>query len=160
MRMNEVVAANIRLARRARGWTQADLSNELRRIGVPWSRALVGHAEGSVREITVDEILGLSIVFGTTPSWWFAPTPDVALNDVPEVSLNGASVYSHWLIAAAASGDAVASGAGEGPSAWGRLFRMLALVIEKEGMDSSRARLLNQTVARVRAALESGSDPR
>ena len=147
--MNDIVAANIRATRRSRGWTQDELAGRMRAAGVDWTRQIAGYAESGTRQITVNELLALAVVFDTTPGYWLAPLPEsfgVSLK-AGEVEVPGA-----WLIATAAAGDASPPLSGQqGPSPWGRLFETLARVVETEGMSSKNATLLHRTLARLRS---------
>jgi transcriptional regulator with XRE-family HTH domain len=60
----QALAANIR-ARRARvDRSQADLAEAMRRLGHRWNRATVAAIEGGSRAVSVEELLGLALVFG------------------------------------------------------------------------------------------------
>jgi transcriptional regulator with XRE-family HTH domain len=154
MEMNAVVAANIREARRARGWSQQQLAEQMTEAGVAWTRPIVGYAENAGRKLTVDELVALAVVFGTTPGFWLAPPASSFDNDSPVVTTGKTELSGSWLVAAAAAGDAAPSPIGDdGPSAWARLFDVMGRVVAREGMSSPNARLLHQTLARLRAAV-------
>jgi len=150
MKMNDVVAVNIRLARKTMGWNQAELAERMHQAGASWSRMIVGTAEGGQRNITVDELAALSVVFSTTPGYWLAPETEAFGEADPTVEAGAGALSGTWLVAAAAAGDAAPSDQGEF-SAWARFHEVMAQVIRREGVSGKNARLLHQTLSRLRA---------
>ena len=83
---NEVVAFNLRAARRHVGYreglerslTQEEAAERLKPyLGVQWSKATFSSAEvaaeGRVRQFDADEIVALAAAFDLPPSWFFIP---------------------------------------------------------------------------------------
>jgi transcriptional regulator with XRE-family HTH domain len=155
MTLNEVAAANIRSARRARGWSQKQLADEMQKAGIDWTRAVVGYAENGVRSITVDELGVLSIVFGTIPGYWLAPGAEAFDGEPPVVEVGKSKLPGAWLVGASCAGDAAPSPIGHtGPSPWARFFSVLSRVVQREGISGRNARLLHQTLSRLRGVSE------
>ena len=151
--MNQAVAASIRAARRSRGWSQGDLAERMQSAGVNWTRVIAGAAEAGTRNITVDELAALAVVFETTPGYFLAPPATEFESGSPVVEVGKHDLPATWLVASAAAGDAAPSPVGEGPTTpWARFFEVLALVVRRKGLASKDARLLHHTLARLRAA--------
>ena len=147
--LNQVVARSIRHARSEAGWTQDQLASRMSRAGCDWTRAVCAYAESGDRSITVDEVLALSIVFGTTPAYWLAPHAEDATPDLTVYS-GETEVPVAWLVAAAAAGDAAPSLEDRrGPSTWARFFSMMATVAACEGLQGRNARILRSTLTRL-----------
>jgi hypothetical protein len=77
---NQVVAWNVRLARRGRGWTQEQAAAQLERfLGVRWSKATFSSMERSpytrdrIRQFTADEVVAFSLAFGLPVPFFFIP---------------------------------------------------------------------------------------
>ena len=65
--VKEAVAGNVRAYRQLRGMDQADLARRMYSLGMfPWSRVTVSEVENSKRNITVAELLALTLALGTT----------------------------------------------------------------------------------------------
>jgi transcriptional regulator with XRE-family HTH domain len=65
--VKEAVAGNVRTYRQLRGMDQADLARRMYSLGMfPWSRVTVSEVENSKRNITVAELLALTLALGTT----------------------------------------------------------------------------------------------
>jgi transcriptional regulator with XRE-family HTH domain len=76
--MNEVVARNMREARRERGWTLDETGKRLEEsTGKRWSKATLSAAErstgGRVRRFDADDLLALVVVFGMPLSRFMSP---------------------------------------------------------------------------------------
>jgi hypothetical protein len=80
---NQVVAYNLRRARRRRQWTQAEAAEELEPyLGERWSVATVSAAEQSfegkrIRQFDADVVAAFSLAFGFPVAWFFVP-PETA----------------------------------------------------------------------------------
>jgi transcriptional regulator with XRE-family HTH domain len=61
----QAVATNVRSRRAQAGRSQAELADAMRHLGHRWNRATVAAVEGNTRSVSVDELLGLALVFGT-----------------------------------------------------------------------------------------------
>lgn len=61
-----VLAENIRAFRVLRGITQDQLGELMAALGHPWTGSVVGFTERQERTVSVEELLGLAIVFGAT----------------------------------------------------------------------------------------------
>ncbi|MDQ3619295.1 MAG: helix-turn-helix transcriptional regulator [Actinomycetota bacterium] len=147
--LNHLVSRSIRHARDEAGWTQEQLAVRMSRAGCDWTRAVCAYAESGDRNITVDEVLALSVVFGTTPAYWLAPHAE---DLTPELIIYSGEteVPVAWLVAAAAAGDAAPSLEDRrGPSAWARFFSMMASVAAREGLNGRNARILRSTLTRL-----------
>ena len=59
-----VVASRLREARATAAWTQATLADAMGRLGFPWARITVAEIEGLRRAVSIEELLGLAILFG------------------------------------------------------------------------------------------------
>jgi transcriptional regulator with XRE-family HTH domain len=64
--VKETVAGNIRAYRQLRGLEQSELAHRMRAIGIPWRQATVSEVERSQRNVTVTELLGLTITLNAT----------------------------------------------------------------------------------------------
>ena len=158
MQVNQLVAENLRAARVARGWSQARLAEEMSRAGADWTRGVCAYAESGRRNITVDDLLALAIVFSTTPAYWLIPPSRAFEDGPPNVRAGDTEVPALWLVATAAAGDAAPplETAWE-LSPWRRFFEVLARLAEREGPATPSADLLQQTLGRLGL---SGSLPR
>jgi len=72
----KAIAARVREMRTKRGWSGADLSRELRAVGVQWERAMVAKLEtGRRKSVSVTELLALAYVLNVAPVHLLVP-PD------------------------------------------------------------------------------------
>ena len=71
--MRATVADNIRTFRLDRGWRLEDLSRELGAAGYPMSVKVLSKTENGLRTISVDDLVALSRVLGTTLDALVAP---------------------------------------------------------------------------------------
>lgn len=63
MSISESVARRLQGLRKSRGWTAAQLAEEMTRAGIPWDRQVVSKLENGRRQvITADELAALSLV--------------------------------------------------------------------------------------------------
>ena len=58
---SQILADNVRTWRALRGLSQAQLADRMARLGHGWSASIVGFVEQNRRNITVDELVGLTI---------------------------------------------------------------------------------------------------
>jgi transcriptional regulator with XRE-family HTH domain len=58
---SEILADNVRIWRGLRGLSQAQLADRMSRLGHGWSESIVGFVERGQRNVTVDELIGLTI---------------------------------------------------------------------------------------------------
>ena len=70
------VAANILRARKARGMSIYALSDRLKAVGRLVSPSAVGKTERGERQVSVDELMALSVVLGVSPSALLLPLTD------------------------------------------------------------------------------------
>jgi len=77
----EVIASHVRGHRQAAGWTQERLAEAMSRLGFGWKRLTVVEVEGTARKASLEEVLGLSILFGVPVVQFLLPadTQDIAL---------------------------------------------------------------------------------
>lgn len=77
--LDQVVAYNLRRARRLRGWTQAQAAEQLEPfLGERWSSAVFSAAERSyegnrIREFTASHVLAFSRGFDVPIAWFYEP---------------------------------------------------------------------------------------
>jgi transcriptional regulator with XRE-family HTH domain len=65
--VKDTVAGNVRAYRHLRGMDQADLARRMYSLGMfPWSRVTVSEVERGQRNVTVAELLGLTLALTTT----------------------------------------------------------------------------------------------
>jgi transcriptional regulator with XRE-family HTH domain len=62
--LSEVLAENARQARRATELSQDDVAERMTALGHAWSRQTTSDVERGLRNVTVDELLGLALVLG------------------------------------------------------------------------------------------------
>jgi transcriptional regulator with XRE-family HTH domain len=58
---SQILADNVRIWRGLRGFSQAELADRMTRLGHGWSASIVGFVEQNRRNVTVDELVGLTI---------------------------------------------------------------------------------------------------
>jgi transcriptional regulator with XRE-family HTH domain len=58
---SQILAANVRTWRGLRGMSQAQLAERMSRLGHGWTESIVGFVEQNRRNVTVDELIGLTI---------------------------------------------------------------------------------------------------
>src|SRR5215203_1222119 len=61
---SQILARNLGAVRRLRGWRQELVAERMNFLGHPWTRQTVGEVEQGRRNVTVDELLSLALVFG------------------------------------------------------------------------------------------------
>jgi transcriptional regulator with XRE-family HTH domain len=92
------VGDQVRRVRSERGWTQADLSRQLRAVGRPIPVASVGRLESGDRRVDVDDLLALAAALDVSPLALLLPFTDAP---TAEVDLPGArgrlSAFDAWL---------------------------------------------------------------
>ena len=64
--VNQIVADNIRACRQLGRLEQADVAERMTALGHPWHRATVSETERSRRNVTVSELMALTLVLHTT----------------------------------------------------------------------------------------------
>lgn len=64
--LSEVLAANLAREREIQGLTQEEVAERMRQLGHEWVRATVSEVERLGRLVSVEELGGLGLVFGTT----------------------------------------------------------------------------------------------
>lgn len=77
------VAVNVQRLRKRRGMSIYELSADLRRLGRPITPAAVGKIERQQRQVTVDDLVALSIVLRVSPSALLLPLVDDPTARVP-----------------------------------------------------------------------------
>ena len=101
---NQIVAANLALAREMNGWTQEQAAKEMAPyLGKQWSKATFSVAERSVdgeriRDFSADELLAFSRAFGLPVTWFLIPPePTAEGEDVPGIAAADAGPRGHEL---------------------------------------------------------------
>lgn len=70
----DAVRTRVKELRGRKGWSGADLGNELSALGVPWNRSVVANFESGRRPaVSVQELLALAVVLGVAPVSLLAP---------------------------------------------------------------------------------------
>jgi transcriptional regulator with XRE-family HTH domain len=80
---SEVLRSRLREVRRRREWSQEDLAERLKELGVPMDRAVLARIEGGTRGVSLDEGFILAAALGVDPSTLFFP---VARNEWVELA--------------------------------------------------------------------------
>lgn len=66
------VAAKVRTTRLAATWSQQELAKRLSEAtGATWLTPTVSRLESGIRQITVEDIHALTLVFREQAGWWF-----------------------------------------------------------------------------------------
>jgi transcriptional regulator with XRE-family HTH domain len=73
--LSDAVAEKVRGYRLLRRLKQDDVAEEMRKLRHPWTQATVSQVERGQRNLTVDELVGLSIVFGLSLNELLDPVP-------------------------------------------------------------------------------------
>jgi transcriptional regulator with XRE-family HTH domain len=85
MRVEELIGARVRLARREAGLTQVELGERLSRyLTGGWSNIVVSLAETGRRNFSASELVALGAVLGRPVAWFFVP-----LNGESQIQLPG-----------------------------------------------------------------------
>jgi transcriptional regulator with XRE-family HTH domain len=63
---SQILARNLGAVRRLRGWRQELVAERMNFLGHPWTPATVSEVERGRRNVTVDELFSLALVFGLT----------------------------------------------------------------------------------------------
>jgi 8-oxo-dGTP diphosphatase len=72
----KLLARNLRKARAAAELSQAQVSKRMQKLGFSWVGSTVSLAMRAERRITVDELVALSLILGTTPGQLLLPEDD------------------------------------------------------------------------------------
>jgi transcriptional regulator with XRE-family HTH domain len=73
--LSDTVAEKVRAYRLLRRQKQDDVAEEMRKLRHPWTQATVSQIERGQRNLTVDELVGLSIVFELSLNELLDPVP-------------------------------------------------------------------------------------
>ena len=73
--LSDAIAEKVRAYRLLRRQKQDDVAEEMRKLRHPWTQATVSQVERGQRHLTVDELVGLSIVFDVTLNELLDPVP-------------------------------------------------------------------------------------
>jgi transcriptional regulator with XRE-family HTH domain len=71
--VGETFAKRVREVRERRGWTQQQLADRLRELGVPIDRTKVNRVETGARAVSIDDALAIAAALGVSPSVLFFP---------------------------------------------------------------------------------------
>jgi transcriptional regulator with XRE-family HTH domain len=77
----EIIGANLKSLRNRAGWSQERLAGAMSRAGYDWKRITMAQVEAGTRRISLEELAGLSALFGIPLVFFLVPT-DLAL-DLP-----------------------------------------------------------------------------
>ena len=95
MTPNQIVAINLRLARKEKGWSQEQAGTAVAPyLGEEWSKARWSQAEKaddptSVRGFTANELVAFSLTFQRPLIWFLMPPPPEGEHDAPLPALVG-----------------------------------------------------------------------
>jgi transcriptional regulator with XRE-family HTH domain len=73
--LSDTVMEKVRAYRLLRRLKQEDVAEEMRKLRHPWTQATVSQVERGQRNLTVDELVGLSIVFELSLNELLDPVP-------------------------------------------------------------------------------------
>jgi transcriptional regulator with XRE-family HTH domain len=73
--LSDAVAEKVRAWRLLRHLQQADVAEKMRELRHPWTQATVSQVERGQRNLTIDELVGLSIVFDVSLNELLDPVP-------------------------------------------------------------------------------------
>jgi transcriptional regulator with XRE-family HTH domain len=73
--LSDAVTEKVRAYRLLRRLKQDDVAEKMRELRHPWTQATVSQVERGQRNLTVDELVGLSIVFGLSLNELLDPVP-------------------------------------------------------------------------------------
>lgn len=97
--ISEVVRARVGEIRKLRRLAQKEVAERMADIGFAWHRQTVGQVEAGTRKLTVDEVVGLAAVLGTTVRQLLSP---ISLEpDVPAASIEfspGKPLEKVWAV--------------------------------------------------------------
>lgn len=111
MAPHRVIAERVKALRRKRGWSAANLAEELVRVGIQWDRSIVANFENGRRAtISVEEMLALACVLSVSPVHLMLPPLDAAESDsaqyrVAPAVTSSVSYARAWVRGLAPLGD-------------------------------------------------------
>lgn len=80
----DTIRTRVKQLRGHRGWTAAELGKRLKAKGIHWDRSIVANFEGGRRRtVSVDELLGLALVFDVSPTNLLVPLHDTPYQVTP-----------------------------------------------------------------------------
>lgn len=80
----DTIRTRVKQLRGHRGWTAAELGKRLTAIGIRWDRSIVANFEGGRRRtVSVDELLGLALIFDVSPTNLLVPLHDTTYQVTP-----------------------------------------------------------------------------
>lgn len=91
--VGELVAQAIAHWRSKRQWSQAELAERMRAIGVPWHRTAVTKIESGDRAVTAEELVAVAFVLGVSPTVLYTPRDTRPMKIAPHVTTDGGLVY-------------------------------------------------------------------
>jgi transcriptional regulator with XRE-family HTH domain len=77
--LRPVVADAVREARETAAWTQAALAEAMGRLGFGWQRVTVAEVESLRRYVSIEELIGLAILFGRPAVSFMIPRSNLRL---------------------------------------------------------------------------------
>ena len=94
----ETVAARVKVVRRHRGLTAAQLAEQMQAVGVDWNRNIVANLENGRRgSLGVDELFALAIVLEVAPVHLLVPLDDQAGIEVTRGRVEEARRVRWWI---------------------------------------------------------------
>ncbi len=84
---SEVFRSRLREVRRLKGWTQQELSDALKAVGVKLDASAITRLEGGTRGVTLDDVVAIAAVLGVSPLHMIVQLENDALLEVaPEIT--------------------------------------------------------------------------
>jgi transcriptional regulator with XRE-family HTH domain len=91
----EVTATRLRSAREAAGLTQAEMAGVMQKLGYAWRRITVAEVEGGTRRVALEELIGLSALYGVPVLAFVLPTQSQFVRIPPH---GGALVWPQHIV--------------------------------------------------------------
>lgn len=90
------VAANVARIRKSRGWSIYALAGALEKAGRPITPSAVAKVEKQQRQVTVDDLAALAVVFGVSPSALMLPFTDRPNTSVEVTGAGAVPALAAW----------------------------------------------------------------
>jgi transcriptional regulator with XRE-family HTH domain len=96
-RPSQVFARRMREVREHRGWTQQDLADRLKELGVGIDRATLARIENGTRGLPLDDALVISAALGPSPLHMFVPTNSSEAVALAPKLIESARLVREWI---------------------------------------------------------------